>query len=199
MEDAPVHVTGHPRRDELKAMYEWVRPDLAVPMHGEMRHLVAYAAFAESLGVKQSLVVANGMVAQLAPTPGRLLDTVETGLLLRDGELLVSKDDPSIRDRRKLSYGGAVFISIVMDNRGDILVDPDIFALGLPSETDDGQPFEDMIAECVDEALDGLSRARRRDADHAAEQVRRAVRSDIDGIWGKKSEVRVSVTQVEGE
>ena len=196
VDQQPVHVTGHPRRGELAQMYEWVRPSLAVPMHGEIRHLMAHAEYARSLGVPNSLVVPNGMMARLAPQPAAMVDTAHAGRLLRDGELVINESDPAIRDRRRLSNTGVVFVSLVIDDRGDILIDPDVVQLGVPQANRDGVPFEDIIADAIDATLDALPRARRRDPDHLADVVRRAVRSEVGAAWGKKVECQVSVSQI---
>ena len=196
VDQQPVHVTGHPRRGELAKMYEWVRPKLAVPMHGEIRHLMAHAEYARTLGVPDSLVVPNGMMARLAPLPAAMVDTAHAGRLLRDGDLVVNETDPAIRDRRRLANAGVVFVALVIDDKGDVLIDPDVMLLGVPQANANGVPFEDIVADAVDATLDGLPRARRRDPDHLAEVVRRAVRSEVDAAWGKKVECRVSVSQI---
>ncbi|NND48756.1 MAG: ribonuclease J [Rhizobiales bacterium] len=191
-----VHVTGHPRRDELGQMYDWVRPDLSIPMHGEMRHLHEHAALARQCGVKNAMVVANGTMVRLAPGPAEVIDETASGRILRDGNLLIREDDPAVRDRRRLSQNGAVFIALVTNQRGDVLVDPDFEIIGLPALAGDGREIAVIVEDTIDAAIDALPGPRRRDPDHLAEMVRRAVRSTLDGIWGKKTDCRVSVTQV---
>ncbi|VAW13842.1 Ribonuclease J (endonuclease and 5' exonuclease) [hydrothermal vent metagenome] len=192
-----VHVTGHPRRGELKAMYEMVKPKLAVPMHGEYRHLTEHAAFARELGVPQSLVVPNGSLARLVPGPGQVIGEVSAGRLLRDGEILVPESDPAVRERRSLSFAGAVFISMVLDeNSGELASDTEIHLLGIPEPTDHGPDLDELVENAIDKAMKKLPRARRRDPDHVAEMVRRSVRGVLRQAWGKKPETRVAVAHV---
>ena len=191
-----VHVTGHPRREELKQMYDWIRPRHAIPMHGEMRHLHEHASIARQCGAQNAMVVPNGTMVRLAPGPAEVIDETVSGRLLRDGDLLIAQDDPAVRDRRRLSVNGAVFIALVTNQRGDVLVDPDFELIGLPALAADGRELAVIVEDTIDAAIDALPGPRRRDPDHLAEMVRRAVRSTIDNIWGKKTDCRVSVTQV---
>ncbi len=191
-----VHVTGHPRRDELRQMYDWVRPAAAIPMHGEIRHLVEHAKFARECGVPDTRVVPNGTMVRLAPGPLETVDEVPSGRLLRDGNILTDAEDTAVRDRRRLGLNGAVFIAIVTDARGNVLVDPDVELLGVPQSAADGREIAIIVEDAVDAAIDSLPSPRRRDPDHLAEMVRRAVRAELEAVWGKRADCRVSVTQV---
>jgi len=192
-----VHVTGHPRRGELETMYGLVKPKLAVPMHGEYRHLVEHAALATDLGVPQTLVVPNGSLARLAPGPGQVIGEVPSGRLLRDGDLLVPEADPAVRERRSLSFAGAVFISLVLDrNSGNLASDTEIHLLGIPESSDYGPDLDELVDNAIDRALKKLPKDRRRDPDHVAEMVRRSVRGALRQAWGKKPETRVAVAHV---
>jgi ribonuclease J len=194
-----VHVTGHPRRGELKRLYEIVRPELAVPMHGEYRHLTEHARFASEIGVPQSLVVPNGSLARLAPGPGAVIGQLSAGRLLRDGDLLVPESDPAVRERRSLAFAGAIFISIVLDAQtGAEVSDTEIHLLGVPEPIEHGPDLDEMVERAVEKALESLPRARRRDPDHVSETVRRAVRAAMREAWGKKPECRVAVAHVNG-
>ena len=191
-----VHVTGHPRRDELRQMYEWVRPRTAIPMHGEMRHLVEHARLARECGVETAMVVPNGTMVRLAPGPAEVVDETASGRILRDGDLLVPGADPAVAERRRLALNGVVFVAIVIDGRGDVLVDPDYEIVGLPAAAANGRAIAEIVEDAIDAAIDALPAPRRRDPDHLAEMVRRAVRSTLDAAWGKRTDCRVSVTQV---
>src|SRR5262249_56253848 len=92
-----VHVSGHPARDELVAMYQWVRPKIAIPVHGEARHLAAHARLAESCQVSQALVIENGDIVRLAPGPAEVVDNAPTGRLGLDGKSLIPLHGSVIR------------------------------------------------------------------------------------------------------
>ncbi len=117
-QDAPVHVSGHPRRGELEQLYGWVKPSIAIPMHGEGRHLEAHAKLAERLGVKHVVRARNGAMVRLLPGPAQIIDDVPVGRLYRDGMILTRADDGQVRERRKLSFAGSVAVSLVLSAKG---------------------------------------------------------------------------------
>jgi ribonuclease J len=125
-QDAAVHVSGHPRRGELEQLYGWVRPDIAVPVHGEGRHLEAHAQLAERLGVREVIRARNGDMVRLAPGPAEIIDDVPVGRLYRDGAILTRADDGQVRERRKLSFAGSVSVSLVLSHKGVLLADPEV-------------------------------------------------------------------------
>jgi ribonuclease J len=109
-----VHVSGHPRRDELTAMYCWARPRIAVPAHGEELHLAEHAAFAKAQGVPAVVKARNGAVVRLAPGSPEIIDNVPTGRLYKDGDILLDAGDRAIPERRRLSFAGVVSKAIAL-------------------------------------------------------------------------------------
>lgn len=191
-----VHVSGHPRRDEMEAMYRWTRPRIAVPAHGEELHLAEHAAFAKAQGVPEIVRARNGMVVRLAPGRAEIIDDVPSGRLYRDGDILVEESDRAIGERRKLAFGGIVSVAIAIDGRGGISGDPVIDIMGLPSQTRKGESVLDLIADTVTQVLDGLSRPKRRDPEAVENAVDRAIRSAVNQVWGKKPACHVLVIPV---
>lgn len=191
-----VHVSGHPRRDELAAMYRWTRPRIAVPAHGEPLHLAEHAAFAGDQGVPQVVRAKNGSVVRLAPGPAEIAGTVPAGRLYRDGDLIVRESDRAIPERRALSFAGIVSVAIAIDQRGEISGDPVIDVMGLPSQTRKGHSILDLIADTVTQTLDGLSRQKRRDPETVENAVERAIRGTAREAWGKKPACRVLVVEI---
>ncbi|NJR20660.1 MAG: MBL fold metallo-hydrolase, partial [Hyphomonadaceae bacterium] len=121
----------HPCRDELKAMYEMVRPRIAIPTHGEQRHLAEHARYALELGVPEALGVKNGDMIRLAPGPATIVDEVPNGRLLVDGDAIISADSEAIRDRQRLAEHGYVMVTLAVDAKGKIAAGPDVRARGL--------------------------------------------------------------------
>jgi len=195
-DDAPVHVTGHPRRGELKQMYDWLKPDLVVPMHGEARHLWEHARFARSCGVPSSLVVENGDIARLLPGPASGIDEAPSGTLHVDGKVIVRSFDGPARIRRKMSFTGVVTVSLVMDETGELQSDPAVETLGLPEVDADGVPLLDVAYNIIEDTLDTLPRPKLRSDEIVEEFVRRAVRRAMDMHWGKKPQCLVTVHRV---
>jgi ribonuclease J len=191
-----VHVSGHPRRVELAAMYRWTRPRIAVPAHGEDLHLTEHAAFARAQGVPKVVKARNGSVVRLAPGPAEIIDEAPTGRLYRDGDILIGVGDRALPERRKLSFTGIISVAVAINDKGDIAGDPVIEVMGMPAQTRGGDSIPDLIADAVGQVLDGLPKAKRRDPDTVENAVQRAVRSAVNQVWGKKPACHVLVIEV---
>jgi len=193
--DALVHVSGHPRRGELKRMYQWVRPRLLVPVHGEAQHLVGQGSLAAMSGVPRVAQVRNGDMLRLAPGAPEIVDQVPFGRIYKDGKLVGSEEEMGIRERRKLSFAGHVAVNLVLDDRYEIAGDPDLVAIGVARSDRSGEPIEELMIDAAIGAVESIPRVRRKDLDLVEESVRRAVRSAGEEAWGKKPIVTVFVTR----
>jgi ribonuclease J len=195
-QDAPVHVSGHPRRGELEQLYRWVRPEIAIPMHGEGRHLEAHARLAEQLGVREVIRARNGVMVRLAPAPAAIIDEVPVGRLYRDGAIITRADDGPVRERRKLSFAGSVSVSLVLSEKGALLADPEVALSGLPATDTHGTPFETIAREAAIGTIESIPRPRRKDQALVSEAVRRGVRAAVNQAWGKKPICSVLLTVI---
>ncbi len=194
--EALVHVSGHPRRTELQEMYQWLRPQILVPVHGEAAHLTAHGELGRQSGIASVPRLRNGEMLRLAPGPAEVIDEVPHGRIYKDGSLIGDFEEMGIGERRKLSFAGHVAVNVVLDSRYDFLGDPDIVAIGLPEFDDEGEDMEDTLYDAVLGAVESIPRAKRKDLAMLQEAVRRAVRSTANQIWGKKPIVTVFVTKV---
>jgi ribonuclease J len=195
--DALIHVTGHPRRGELKQMYGWIRPKIVVPMHGEARHLMANAELARSLGVGEVVPAFNGEMVRLAPGPARKIDDVPVGRLFRDGNLLVPEGEGPVRERRKLAFVGIVVASVVLSRKGELVADPIVELDGVPIEDSQGESMLDIAYDALEGTLKSIPPARRRDPDLVEEALRKSLRAVINQAWGKKPICKVMVSVVD--
>jgi ribonuclease J len=193
-QDAPVHVSGHPRRGELEQLYGWVRPSIAIPMHGEGRHLEAHARLAERLGVKHVVRARNGTMVRLLPGSAQIIDEVPVGRLYRDGRILTGADDGQVRERRKLSFAGSVAVSLVLSPKGVLLAEPEIALAGVPAVDTQGTPFVEIAREAVIGTIESIPRPKRKDQALVREAVRRSVRAAVNQAWGKKPMCSVLLT-----
>ena len=191
-----VHVSGHPRRDELRDMIGWVRPKILIPAHGEALHLAEHAALARRAGVPQVLVCRNGDLVRLAPGPAEIVDQLPSGRLYKDGALLIEAEAPTIAARRRLSFSGMVSVAIAINDKGALVTYPEVELIGLPETDAAGAPFVEVARRAVEETFETLPKPRRRDPDEVAESLRRAVRAAIAGRWGKKPICHVHVLVV---
>jgi ribonuclease J len=191
-----VHVSGHPRRDELREMLAWTRPQLVIPVHGEALHLAEHAKLARAAGVPKVLTCRNGDLVKLGPgTPG-IIDQLPSGRLYKDGTILEDAKSRAVVERRRMGFAGCVFVAIAMTEKGELVDDPEVDLVGIPENNTAGEPFDDIVFDVVVSTIEGLPRARRRDADATAESVRRAVRAALNEQWGKKPLCLVHVLQV---
>jgi ribonuclease J len=193
--DALVHVSGHPRRNELRKMYEWTRPRIGIPVHGEAAHLVAQGALMAQSGIPEVAQVRNGDMIRLAPGAAEIIDKVPFGRIYKDGRLVGDDEEMGIRERRKLSFAGHVAVNVVLDDRYEMAGDPDIVAIGVAAVNEHGEDLEGLMLQSAIGAIDSIPRQRRKDLDLVQEAVRRAVRSTANETWGKKPLVTVFVTR----
>jgi ribonuclease J len=193
--DALVHVSGHPRRNELRKMYEWTRPRIGVPVHGEAAHLVAQGSLMSASGIPEVAQARDGDMLRLAPGAAEIIDQVPFGRVYKDGKLIGDDQAMGIRDRRKLSFAGHVAVNVVLDQKYEIAGDPDLVAIGVAVADASGEPLEEIMIDAAVGAIESIPRARRKDLDLVSESVRRAVRAAANEVWGKKPLVTVFVTR----
>ena len=191
-----VHVSGHPRRNELKKMYSWVRPQILVPVHGEAAHLVAQAALGANEGIKQVARVRDGDMLRLAPGPAEIIDEAPFGRIYKDGRLVGNFDEMGIGERRKLSFAGHVGLAVTVDAKFNIAGDPDLESFGLPESDSKGEDMDDLLFDAAMSAFESIPRIKRKDLEMVREALRRAVRSAADQAWGKKPIVTVFINQI---
>lgn len=184
--DALVHVSGHPRRNELLKMYDWVKPEILVPVHGEAMHLTAQTALGRQAGIKKVAEIRNGDMLRLAPGAPEVIDEAPVGRIYKDGLLIGNEDELGVNERRKLSHVGHVSIALLMDKQQELVEEPQLVCFGLPENDGNGLILDHEILDTIDKTIDSIPRNRRRDNETVTEAVRRAVRAVVNEIWGKK-------------
>jgi ribonuclease J len=189
VEDHFVHVSGHPAREELAEMYRWVRPKIAVPVHGELRHMAEHARLARSLQVAQAVVLENGHMLRLAPGRAEIVDEVPSGRLHLDGRVRVEEGAGFARKRRALAFAGFIGITLALDEKGRPAGEPSFFLEGIPEVVH--APVREAVAETI-----RRYNPKKRDAEELQEQVRRAARRAASDAWGKKPVTRVEIVWV---
>ena len=192
-----IHVSGHPCRDELAKMYAWARPQIAVPTHGERRHLLEHAAFAKDLQVPQSVAPRNGDMVRLAPGRAEIIDEVPAGRIYVDAGVLTPENGDALRERRHAAYNGVLAVSVVLDGRGKVAAGPQVRALGLPA--DDDYPMDEVLEDLAKEASHALARLQGEEREFDAEVetvMSRAVKKASQRIWGKRPVVETTVLRI---
>jgi ribonuclease J len=189
-----VHVSGHPARDELARMYQLIRPKVAIPVHGESRHLVAHAKLAEECQVPQTVIAENGDMVRLAPGPAGVIDRVPTGRLGLDGKALVPLEHGAFRTRLKMTFSGAAVASVVIDRAGKLVAPPQLTIHGLLG--DEAGTVIAAVGAAIERAVKDLSLDRRLDDEMVRETVRLAVRRALSASHGKKPVTDVHVVRI---
>ena len=194
--NALVHVSGHPRRAEMAKMYGWIRPQIAVPAHGEPLHLTEHAAFAKERGAKRVVRAFNGDIVRFGPGPAATVGKINVGRRMKDGDVLLPADQECVAQRRRLSFSGVVSIAIALTPKGEMAGDPDVMIAGLPERARSGAAFDEIIDAAIFETFDGLPRGKRRDPTFLSTAIERGVRGAVGNVWGKKPQVHVLVVEV---
>lgn len=197
-EDHFVHVSGHPCRDEIEQMYRWMRPRIAVPVHGEARHLHAHQKLAQQLGVPETPLIANGDMLRLAPGPAEVIDQVPVGRIAVEDSGLVAAGDDLYRTRRRLMSHGTLLVGLVLDRFGSVLAPPQVTALGAvePGRFDRRR---DEIADAITDAVEELGDAEAKDDERVREAVRGALRQALDLPRQRRPIVEVQITRLSAE
>jgi len=192
-----IHVSGHPCRDELRQMYQWARPRIAVPTHGMRRHLIEHANLARDLQVPEAVTPRNGEMVRLAPGPAAIIDEVPSGRLYVDGTMLVPEAGEALRERRHAASNGVLVVSFAMDRRGRIASDIDIRGIGLPGDKDFplGDALDDL-AEEVEHAVGKLKGEAREDDLVVEQAVARALKKASQRIWDRRPIVETVILRL---
>lgn len=195
-DEEAIHVSGHPARDELVRMYQWVRPRIAVPVHGEQRHQQAHAALAQECQIPDQIVPANGELIRLGPDgPARVVAHVRSGRMALDGKRLIPLDNGMMRTRSRMVNNGASVVTLVMTARGELVTAPQVAVMGLIDEVADRDMLLDVV-DAVREAVAGLSKTARTDDAQVKEAARIAVRRCFNASHGKKPVTDVHLVRV---
>jgi len=188
-----VHVSGHPAQDELSRMYALVKPRIALPVHGEARHLMAHAKLAEACGVQRVLVTRNGQMAKLAPGEPAVIGEVATGRLVVDGKSILPLGSEALKNRQRMTWNGAAMATVVVDRDGKLKAPPQVTVQGLAEDT---AAAAAELRERVEAAIEKLSARERRDDEALREAVRLAIRRALKAWHGKRPVTEVHVVRI---
>lgn len=195
--DSIIHVSGHPCRDEIAEMYQWVRPQTVIPVHGERVQLEAHAAFARQCQIPGVIVPSNGTIIKLAPGRPVVVDHITTGLLAVDQKRIISADHGSISDRRKLQYSGAVHLSLVLDAKGMLKGEPKLDTVGLIDQELSGErKIEDSLYNEIMDILEDMADEDLTNNHFVEEELRIGIRRFFVHTLGFKPKTTVHVLRI---
>ena len=191
-----IHTTGHPSRPEVEKLYNLLKPNTLIPMHGELFHLAEHIKVAKENNIKNPIFAKNGDLIRLYPGSPTLWDQSEPNFFLRDGDVFITPTDRALKDRRRLQDSGIVFVNLVLDKNLILYVDPIVEMFGIPNKMDDIDNVLEFIEDKIDDALDSLPKAKKSDDDYMIGYIEKAIRNHLFTLWGKKPLIRVCLTFV---
>ncbi len=196
--DAAVHVSGHPCRDELRQMYQWARPRIAVPVHGERRHILEHVKLAYELQTPEAVAPKNGDMIRLAPGKALVIDEVPAGRLYVDGVTLIEADTDALRERKRIATEGVVTVAMAVSERKHTIVNgPDVRVRGLTMQDEEELDLAlEELADVAEAAFNRMKHDDRANDDTAEAGVQRAVRKAAEKMWGKRPFVEVILMRV---
>ena len=194
-ENAFVHVSGHPNRDDLKDMYNWVKPKCIIPVHGEHRHMKEHVDFAKKMQIPQTLLIENGDIVRISPGEHpKIIDKAPSGKIFVDGKIPVYEDAKSIKDRKNLSLNGYLEITLIITNNGNFKK-PVISYKGIPeTELEDNLIF-DMEDEIVNTCKTFSLKSKNQEK-NLIESLKHSCRKIIKNKTGKKPLTNINIARI---
>jgi len=192
-EDHFVHVSGHPARDELVRMYQMVRPRVAIPVHGEARHLLGHAELARQCQVQQALVIENGCLIRLDKDGASVADDIPVGRIASDGKRLLPIGGAVLQQRRRVGNDGSVVATLVVDRRGVLVAPPQLSLIGLAEATAD--PAAELRDALTGE-MESLPASFRQDDNALRDAARRVLRRELKDHFGKRPLIDIQLVRL---
>ncbi len=194
-ENAFVHVSGHPNRDDLKDMYKWVKPQCVIPVHGEHRHMAEHVSFAKEMQVPKTLLIENGDIIKILPgNKPEIIDKAPSGKMYLDGYVNVETDSQSIKDRKNLSINGYLEITLIVSNNGNIKK-PIISYKGIPEKSEDNTFIFDLEDEIMN-ICRTFSMNNRKQQQNLIETLKQNCRKIVKEKTGKKPFTNINIARI---
>tara|TARA_B100002051_G_C16716533_1_gene629795 strand:+ start:426 stop:2081 length:1656 start_codon:yes stop_codon:yes gene_type:complete len=189
-----VHVSGHPNRDDLKDMYNWIRPECLIPVHGEQRHMLEHINFAKEMNVKYPLKVENGDIVRLSPGSPEVYDKAPYGKVFLDGHIPVEEDSQFIKERKNLSSNGFLSVTIIITSKGKIYNNVFINFLGLPIY--EVEQFKNELQELIESTTRTFSLNNKKQEENYKEAIKIICRKFSKEKTGKKPITNISLVRI---
>jgi ribonuclease J len=194
-DDEDIHVSGHPCRDDLIDMYQWTRPKVLIPVHGEQRHMREQAKLGRECQIPQTIVPSNGTLIRLKNGHAEIVDEIEVGRLALDGTQIIPMFGDMMRDRHKMMTAGHAVITLVFRDNGQLAAEPLVLLTGIVSDEAEPQLRNECI-EIIEKTLFQAPAHLVYDEERLGEAMRVAVRRVLEGYSGKKAPTQVQILRV---
>jgi ribonuclease J len=194
-ENSMIHVSGHPAREDLKKMYNWVKPKILIPVHGEQRHMAEHINFAKEMGVKFPIKVSNGEIIRLAPGEPQVVDKVTSGRVYLDGKVLIDNDSPVLKERRNMAANGYMEITVLISKNGQIKNNPIITLKGIPFIDEDASEIEYDLEDVVMDTCKSFNLNNSKQEKNLIDTLKGNCRKLINDKSGKKPFVNINLVR----
>ena len=189
-----VHVSGHPNRDDLREMYDWVKPNCVIPVHGEYRHMIEHMKFAHEMKVPHPVQVQNGDIVKLFPGKPHVFDKAPSGRLYLDGNMSVEEDSQSIKDRKNLSANGYMEVTILISQKGNIHKRPVLTFRGIPVY--DVDEFIYGLEEAIEGTIKTFSLGNKKQEYNLIDALKITCKKYTKEMTGKKPFININLVKI---
>ena len=195
-ENSMIHVSGHPAREDLKKMYNWIKPKILIPVHGEQRHMAEHINFAKKMGVKFPIKVSNGEIIRLSPGEPKVVDKVTWGRVYLDGKVLIDNDSPVLKERRNMAANGYMEITVLISKNGQIKNNPVITIKGVPLIDEDASEIEYDLEDIVMDTCKTFNLNNSKQEKNLIDTLKGNCRKLINDKSGKKPLVNINLVRL---
>jgi ribonuclease J len=195
-ENSMIHVSGHPAREDLKKMYNWIKPKILIPVHGEQRHMAEHINFAKEMGVKFPIKVNNGEIIRLSPGEPKVVDKVTWGRVYLDGKVLIDNDSPVLKERRNMAANGYMEITVLISKNGQIKNNPVITLKGVPLIDEDASEIEYDLEDIVMDTCKTFNLNNSKQEKNLIDTLKGNCRKLINDKSGKKPLVNINLVRL---
>lgn len=195
-ENSMIHVSGHPAREDLKKMYNWIKPKILIPVHGEQRHMAEHINFAREMGVKFPIKVSNGEIIRLSPGEPKVVDKVTWGRIYLDGKVLIDNDSPVLKERRNMAANGYMEITVLISKNGQIKNNPVITLKGIPLIDEDASEIEYDLEDIVMDTCKTFNLNNSKQEKNLIDTLKGNCRKLINDKSGKKPLVNINLVRL---
>jgi len=195
-ENSMIHVSGHPAREDLKKMYNWIKPKILIPVHGEQRHMTEHIHFAKEMGVKFPIKVSNGEIIRLSPGEPKVVDKVTWGRVYLDGKVLIDNDSPVLKERRNMAANGYMEITVLISKNGQIKNNPVITLKGIPLIDEDINEIEYDLEDIVMDTCKTFNLNNSKQEKNLIDTLKGNCRKLINDKSGKKPLVNINLVRL---
>lgn len=195
-ENSMIHVSGHPAREDLKKMYNLIKPKILIPVHGEQRHMAEHINFAKEMGVKFPIKVSNGEIIRLSPGEPKVVDKVTWGRVYLDGKVLIDNDSPVLKERRNMAANGYMEITVLISKNGQIKNNPVITIKGVPLIDEDASEIEYDLEDIVMDTCKTFNLNNSKQEKNLIDTLKGNCRKLINDKSGKKPLVNINLVRL---